>query len=290
VGWWISQLNSVFVNPGKILKDFNDPPHGNLQEVYNSKLAMAYVSAENRLSTNDIYANCGQDIMFRYDRGPCAMGVDVGKILTVVVGFKPRGSVLQICYLARVSGFPDLHDIMKRFNVRRCVMDLEPETRKAHEFQKSERAGRVFLCDYVANPGGGFKWDEENGLVKVNRTELCDSTHDLFSRGGRIVLPRRSEEIEIYAREMTNIAKVLQEDPETGSREYRYRKLGEDHYFHASNYFYLAAQKIPLSESYFGRYPQATRYQTEFDVFKPNYGAKRWEIDGETMETWNPFD
>ena len=127
-------------------------------------------------------------------------------------------------------------------------------------------------------------------MVKVNRTELCDAIHDLFSRGGRIVLPRRSEEIEIYAREMTNIAKVLQEDPETGSREYRYRKLGEDHYFHATNYLYLAAQKIPLSDNYFGRYPQATRYQTEFDVFKPNYGAKRWEIDGENMESWNPFD
>jgi hypothetical protein len=38
------------------------------------------------------------------------------------------------------------------------------------------------------------------------------------------------------------------------------------------------------------RHREPSRYQTEFDVFKPNYGAKRWEIDGETMETWNPFD
>lgn len=50
VGWWISQLNSAYVDPGAILKAFNDPPNGNITEVYNSKLGMAYVAAENRLS------------------------------------------------------------------------------------------------------------------------------------------------------------------------------------------------------------------------------------------------
>jgi len=48
---------------------------------------------------------------------------------------------------------------------------------------------------------------------------------------------------------LCNIAKVLQEDPETGSREYRYRKLGEDHYRHALNYFYLASIKVGIAES-----------------------------------------
>ena len=87
-------------------------------------------------------------------------------------------------------------------------------------------------------------WDEEKKLVKVNRTETCDATHDLISSSGLLILPRRSEEVEIFAKQCCNIAKVLQEDPETGSREYRYRKLGEDHYRHALNYFWLASRKV----------------------------------------------
>ena len=250
VGWWIYQLKSVFVDPAKILKAFNDPPNRNLAEVYNSKLAQAYISAENRLTVNDVYSCCGQEAMQTQDRGPCAMGVDVGKVLHVVVSFKPKEKQLQISYLARVSSFNDLHDIARRFNVRRAVIDMEPEIRKAREFQAAEPYP-VFLCDYVNTPGAGTKWDEENKTVKVYRTELCDEIHDLVARGERLILPRRCEEVEVYAREMANIAKVLEEDPETGSREYRYRKLGDDHYFHATGYFYLAAKQIGISQDSF---------------------------------------
>ena len=38
VGWWISQLNSAYVDPGKILKAFRDPPNRNLAEVITPSL------------------------------------------------------------------------------------------------------------------------------------------------------------------------------------------------------------------------------------------------------------
>ena len=64
-----------------------------------------------------------------------------------------------------------------------------------------------------------------------------------------LILPRRCEEVEVFAKQLTNTAKALEEDQETGSREYRYRRLGPDHYYHALNYLLLAAKKIGLSES-----------------------------------------
>ena len=263
VGWWISQLNSVFVDPGKILKAYNDPPNRNLAEVYNSKLAMAYISAENRLTVSDVYSCCGQEAMQTQHRGPCAMGADVGKVLNVVVGFKPRDQVRQVCYLARVSSFNDLHDIARRFNVKLAVIDIEPETRAAREFAQAEPYP-VFLCDYVNSPGTETKWNEEDKTVKGYRTEICDSTHNLVAQGGQLILPRRCEEVDICARQMANIAKVLEEDQETGSRIYRYRKLGDDHYFHAMGYFYLAAQKIGIAEdSYYRPSTQSVLPQLE---------------------------
>jgi hypothetical protein len=273
VGWWISQLNSAYVDPGAILKAFNDPPNGNIAEVYNSKLGMAYVSAENRLSISDIYSCEGQDVMATHEQGPCAMGVDVGKFLHVVVGFKPREKVLEICYLARVSSFNDLHDLGGRFNVQAAVIDLEPEMRKAREFQEAEDYP-VFLCDYQNRIVAGPQWDEKVNMVRVNRTETCDSSHDLFTTPGRLIIPRRCDEVDRFAQEVRNIAKVLEEDPETGSREYRYRKLGEDHYRHSLNYLLLASERIGLSYSSKHRNRVPDRAITEFDVFAPGYGVE----------------
>ena len=273
VGWWISQLNSVYVDPGAILKAFNDPPNNNVTEVYNSKLGMAYVAAENRLSISDIYSCCGQDVMSTHEVGPCAMGVDVGKMLHVVVGYKPQDKALQICYLARVSSFNDVHDIAKRFNVQCAVVDLEPEIRKAREFADSEEFP-VFLCDYQDRIVSGPQWDEENKLVKVHRTEICDTTHELFTRPGALILPRRCDEVDRFAQQVRNIAKVLEEDPETGSREYRYRKLGEDHFRHALNYFYLASTKIGIADSFHDRYRKELKSEINFDVFSYDQGRR----------------
>lgn len=247
VGWWISQLNSLYIDPGKILKAFRDPPNRNIAEVYNSKLGMAYISADNRLTIQDVYSCCGQDAMLMNHQGPCSMGVDVGSMLNVVVGFKPKDKQLRVIYLARVSSFNDCHDIARRFGVKCAVIDMEPELRKAREFAQAEPYP-VFLCDYQDHVVSGPMWDEERKLLKVNRTEVCDATHDLVSSSKLLSLPRRNEELEVFAKQACNIAKVLQEDPETGSRQYRYRKLGEDHYRHALNYFWFASQKIRVWE------------------------------------------
>ena len=126
--------------------------------------------------------------------GPCAMGVDVGSMLNVVVGFKPKDKQLRILYLARVSSFNDVHDIAQRFGVKCAVIDMEPEFRKAREFAQAEPYP-VFLCDYQDRIVSGPLWDEEKKLIKVNRTEICDATHDLVSSSGLLSLPRRNEEV-----------------------------------------------------------------------------------------------
>jgi len=270
VGWWISQLNSMYVEPGAILKAYQEPG-GNITEFYNSKLGMAYVQAENRLSLTDIYQCCGQDPMQVKETNPCAMGVDVGKLLHVVVGFKSREDVYELIYFARVSTFNDLHDIAKRFNVQCAVLDMEPETRAARKFQEAENF-EVFLCDYIESAKAGAIWDEKAGLVKTNRTEICDTTHELFTSPGTLILPRRCDEVDEFAKESRNIAKVLEEDQETGSREYRYRKLGADHYRHSLNYFHLAAQRIRVSDSRFDRFKKPLKTEIDFDPLADNYG------------------
>ena len=243
VGRWISQLNSIYINPGKILKLFNDPPNGNIAEVYNSKLGMAYVSTENKLSKNDIYNRCGQDIMPTMHDGPCCMGVDVGNTMHVVIACKTGTRALKIVKVARLSNFNDVHDLAKRFSVKSAVVDYKPEIKKARDFQNAEKYP-VFLCNYQENRKGALTWDEREKMVTVNRSEACDNTHDLVMEHGALELPRRCPELDVFATEMCNIAKKAVMDEETKSIEYKYIVLGADHYRHAMNYCWMASKRV----------------------------------------------
>ena len=236
---------------------------------------MAYIPAENRLTTADVYACCGQDAMLTKEKNPCAMGVDVVAMLHVTVGFRAREGTLEVCYLARVSSFNDVHDIAKRFNVQCAVVDMEPETRKARDFQAAEPY-EVFLCDYIDSVKSGPQWDESKLTVKVHRTETLDASHDLFTKPGSLILPRRCDEVDIFALQSKNTAKVLEENQETGSREFKYRKLGPDHYRHSLNYFWLAAQRIRVADSRYNRHLENRTTEIDFDPF--NYGSNSFEL------------
>jgi hypothetical protein len=168
-----------------------------------------------------------------------------------------------------VSSFNDVHDIAKRFNVQCAVIDIEPETRKARDFQEAE-SFEVFLCDYIHSIKSGPQWDEKQMTLKVNRTETLDASHDLFTKPGSLILPRRSEEVDIFALQAKNTAKVLEEDQETGSREFRYRKLGPDHYRHSLGYFMLAAQRIRVADSRYSRHSHDRTSEIEFNPFHYN--------------------
>lgn len=258
VGWWISQLNSIFVSPKLILDLYEDPPNGDLSEVMNSKLGRAYIPAENRLHPNEVYACCGNDPILQKHEGPCCMGVDVGKVLHVVIAERSTKNALKVVKVTRVDNFEDLHDLARNFNVKSCVIDLRPEQRKVREFQKAENYS-VFGCEYVETRTGLTHWDDKDKVIKCNRTEICDATHELVVETGRLELPRRSFEVEEFTKEMCNIAKTLEEDELSGAKAYRYKKLGPDHYRHALNYCLLASERVGvvsdkfLINRFFGR-------------------------------------
>lgn len=132
----------------------------------------------------------------------------------------------------------------------------------------------------------GPVWDEEKKLVKTNKTETCDATHDLVSSSGLLILPRRSEEIEIFGKQACNIAKVLEEDQETGSRQYRYRKLGEDHYRHALNYFWLAARRVRVCEQ---DTPEKALLRILANRQQDSYNPRTFGLDGTHDDDYNPL-
>lgn len=267
VGWWISQLNSAYVDPTLILNKYEDPPYGDLSEIMNSTLGRAYIPAENRLTHAEVYSCCGHDPMLNKHEGPTCMGVDVGTKLHFVIGQRKTRKSLKILKLGRVDHFNDLHDLARDFNVKSAVFDLFPEKRKVVEFMKVENFS-VFGCNYVETRTGEIAWDEKDHIIKGNRTEICDMSHDFVASSGRLEIPRRCAEVDQFAKEVCNIAKVLDEDPDTGARIYRYKKLGADHYRHALNYCILAAERVGTASDskIIGRFFQNRKRRTWLTV------------------------
>lgn len=242
-GHWLSQLNSVYVQPGEILRMYENPPKGNLQEVFNSKLGMAYIDAADALTKADVMACCGFDPMSTKHKGPCAMGVDVGKMLHTVIGCKIDRHRFRILRVVEVSTFTDLHDLAKRYNVKSCVVDALPETRAARAFQKAE-SYEIFLCYYKESQTTGPDYNLNTHIVQVNRTELCDQTHHLMTETNRCQIPRYNQSLEEYVKQMASMFKRKEINEKTGQEVYRYSSRGSDHYRHATNYFYLAVQRV----------------------------------------------
>lgn len=233
-----SQLFSHYVEPGSILHQFRTT--NNLTDFYNLKIGIAYVEATNRLSLQEVLALCGNEGILSSDPGPCSMGVDQGKDLHVVIGKRQPGRAGMIIHLEIYKDWEELDRLMSNFNVSRCVVDALPETRNARAFA-SRHPGRVFLNYYNQHQKGCYKWNEADMTVQCNRTESLDASHNEVM-GGKIAFPRECEIVHEFAQHLSNIAKKLEEDEETGSKVYRYVKLGPDHFRHALNYEAMARQ------------------------------------------------
>jgi hypothetical protein len=226
------------VDPGDILHQYRTT--NNLQDFFNLKIGVAFIEAENRLIVEEVLALCGNEGIAASDPGPCSMGVDQGKDMHVVIGKRDWDKASEIIHLGVYRDWEELDRLMKAFNVSRCVVDALPETRNARAFADRYR-GRVFLNYYQEKQKGKYKWNEKDLTVACNRTEALDASHNEVLQG-KIMLPRRCEITEEFARHMHNVAKKLEEDEETGSKRYVYVKLGPDHFRHAFSYEAMARQ------------------------------------------------
>ena len=268
-GYRWSQLTSPCPqDPGMILEDFLNPPENNLADVYRIKLGLPYVNAEERLTTGQVYSRCGPFVMGNSDPGPCSFGLDVGKICHLLIGKRVGKKQFELVKAARLPGDGDWSEISKmimRFNCKSGVIDIRPYEAAARRFQK-EHAMRIFLCEYSENTTVGRSFNLNTGIVKVNRTEIFDDTHNLIAEDGLITLPRKdTPEIKIFAKQVCDPAKTLETNKKTRQSVYRY--LGsDDHYRNALNYLLLAMEKSARADTQYKRSNQYDTVDNEYAI------------------------
>ncbi len=238
-GYMWSQLTSPNNDPASILADFNNPPEGNLGDVMRLRLGKAYIAAEDQLTTSDVFRCCGKGAQLNSHPGPCAFGLDVGKTKHLIIGARTGRETYEIFRVERLSSWDDIGDMVRRFNCKSGVIDIRPYEDEARRFQNAMNM-RIFLCAYSETTVIGKSYNPRTKIVTVNRTEICDATHNLVADRGKLTIPRQCPEIVQFAKEVCNPAKILEIHKRTKQAIYRYRGT-EDHYRHALNYFLLAA-------------------------------------------------
>jgi len=243
-GYHWSQLSSITNDPADILREFNNPPEGNMADVYRLRLGIPYIAEEDRLLESQVIKCCNDEMQYDRHDGPCAMGVDVGKIKHVIIGIKTNNDQYRILKTIALSKWEDIHDIAKKFNVKSAVIDIRPYEDSARAFQAAEPY-RIYLCEYKENAPAAVSYNQNTGIVSANRTEIFDSTHRLVTTPGALSIPRYCPDIKEFAKQVCGAYKVLDTNKKTGQSLYRYKGKNE-HYRNALNYFLLAARTSEL--------------------------------------------
>ena len=254
-GWGINQLYSTTVSPGKFVysyyKGTTNP--ADEQEFFNSKLGLPHIVEGAKLTDKDLDACIGDHLTKQENEtGLVTMGIDVGTHLhfeidkwTLYPGMIDLNAEArcQVLAVGKVIHFEELDILMRAYNVSGCVIDMQPERRKAYEFA-ARFWGRVRLCYYGRGVQGKqiHLSQEDDLMVTVDRTSWFDMSLSRF-RTKTISLPKDIPAE--YRRHIKSIVRIYIRDSD-GNPMGKYVKASndEDHFAHARNYSEIA---LPLS-------------------------------------------
>jgi len=176
------------------------------------------------------------------------MGVDVGKWLHYEItqySLAGQGSDISLSSAGRVlkagklEHFEDLDTLMHRYKVNFCVIDANPERRKALEFAQ-RFWGHVRMCFYARGVTSKniTMHSADRHSLSVDRTSWLDLSL------GRVRRRKLKLPVDIpleYKEHLKALVRITEKDTD-GNPIGRYLKTGEDHYAHARNYNEIALQ------------------------------------------------
>ncbi len=261
-GRWVSGFLSPRADLKTYMKRLLESEGNKKCEALRSIVGEAAIEAENQLSETTVFSRCTKEPNQMVSSGETVMGIDIGKKIHAVIGIRTARESYEILHVSRVNDLTELHDLALKMNVHSAVIDSGPYDHGVREFQRTEPY-TIYLCQYSEQMPGNCIFDSKSGIVKCNRNEWCDKVHMTYT-GNNIRIPRKSAEINEYAYELTRTAKTIIENPDTGLVKPRWIKLGEDHYFHATLYFLLAASRSTPRQ----------KYQTK--IKRPTHTISNW--------------
>ena len=249
-GFHVNQLYSTTVRPYELaslyLASSTNPAAE--QEFYNSKLGIPHEVAGARV-TDAQFEKCISTHK-KQDVSPpdslITMGVDVGtwlhyEITQYITNRKGVDihdmSRARVITEGKVLNFEELDGLMRQYRVRFCVVDANPEKRKAIEFAK-RFYGHVRLCFYGNSSNGKqiHVHDEDQHTITVDRTSWMDVALGRY-RENQIALPM---DVSLEYRDHIKAPVRVYRIDSTGNPVASYDSSDDDHFGHARTYNEIA--------------------------------------------------
>lgn len=241
-GYHIPKLISPRINALGIVRSLQTVKEVEMKEAYNQDLGLPYEPHGSKLTLSNI-RNCSDKYLHGEVLGEQTfMGIDVGRILHVVIRAKlPNGTTIQ-----RFAGevrWDDLIPLYHRFDVRSCVIDALPETTRARQFQADLPRGTVWIAYYSHQKIGSKRekpeiWNWRDLVVSLDRTRTLDNTFGAFHRSIAL-LPANILEIPRYSEHLTSVVRQSGQNA-IGEAVTSYVSSGDDHFAHAENYCFIS--------------------------------------------------
>jgi len=270
------------------------------REWFNQDLGLPYQTAE---SGYDLTLLRSAEAPYRMPMSGkrCAMGVDVGAALNVVIRqYAPvfdngvlAKTVMKAMFIGEVEHFADLDKLMRRYNVKWAVCDALPEERAAKAWA-AEHKRRVRLAFYIGGETAA-KRDEattekvnERFAIELNRTRWFDMMKANYELG-EIQNPASLESrVPDYYKHLMAINRVIEEDKK-GKQIARWVKTSADHYAHAELYCQAAMEMMgPLMEGDGATFESGDGDGRKRTVSDDGENVAGWEHDedGERKSAW----
>jgi hypothetical protein len=254
LGWHVNQMYSRTVSPEEFAKQYLksqiDPVEE--QEFYNSKLGLPHLVKGARVDDGEITACLASHTNAEKPalNTIVTMGVDVGKWLHFEIdewslALNANSADLHVLatptvkYIGRVAEFEELDDIMLRYMIMHCVIDANPERRKALEFC-NRFPGLATMCFYGnESKGKEISLGKELPSCTVDRTSWLDVSIGRFAKGKKCIrLPYDCPHE--YKEHVKSLMKIYAKDANGNPTAEYINGGGDDHFGHARNYAEIA--------------------------------------------------
>ncbi len=250
-GWGIGQMYSSTITPKDFLTSYFKAKinPADEQEFYNSKLGVPHIVDGARVSEKDI-AECIGTHTSKLENmdGMVTMGVDVGNYLHFEIDkwyLQPNcvdinaEAQCQVLAVGKVLHFEEIDQLMARYNISACVVDVQPERRKAFELA-NRFWGRIRLCMYGRGvQGKNVHLSQEDELtVTVDRTSWIDLSLGRF-KSRRISLPQDIPKE--YRDHIKALVRIYEKDADSNPvGKYVKSDSAADHFAHSRTYAEIA--------------------------------------------------
>ena len=243
-GYLLPKFASRITNILQIYRNISDPETE--EEGFKSDLGIPFTPKGARITDEVIAAAVKSYNMQRVSGVNTFMGVDVRPDRLQVTVAQSLGRALRLIY-AGENTWAEMPSLIRRYNVRTCVIDGNPERTNAKKLALDFK-GKVYVAYYVDSPqlyeiktnitkrGERFRY-----MIAINRNDgMANILNGIMATPSIFEFPADINREPKFAKDLKRVIRTLKK--QNNQTVYGFVEIGDTDFFHSLLYLYIASK------------------------------------------------